>query len=256
MVSRSYLLATCAVLPLFAPEVWSGFRLGLSDIALSVIAQTEQPLSVRSPGGIWAMGLALTWLTLAYWQRTFALWEAVLVLLGGIAALARVGNMWLDALLMIMPLARRLSESKLPVAIPVAAAVASVVVAIGLGVVVRPPSLPSAANQAAVLSTSQGAVMADWRWSGDLQQRLGRERQVLAAGGLTAESTDFWLDYVRVAQGHERWADILRQRGVNLVVLDAADQQRQAASLIRSASDWRVLYDAAGALVAERTTTP
>src|SRR5215207_8253447 len=78
-----YALALSAVLPLLAAEIWSGFRLAQSDPVLSVIAPTEQPLSVRSPGGIWAMGLALAWLALAYWQREVRLWEATLVLIGG-----------------------------------------------------------------------------------------------------------------------------------------------------------------------------
>src|SRR3981081_1654628 len=62
-------MALAAVLPLLAPEVWTGFRLAFSDPFLSVIAQTEQPLSVRSPGGVWAMALAVGWFGLAYWQR-------------------------------------------------------------------------------------------------------------------------------------------------------------------------------------------
>src|SRR6266702_6559345 len=114
MVVRPYLLATCAVLPLLAPEVWTGFRLAFSDPCLSVIAPTEQPLSVRSPGGIWAMGLALAWFGLAYWRRDFKLWEAALVLLGGGAALARMGNTWLDGAALVLPLARQVALLKLP----------------------------------------------------------------------------------------------------------------------------------------------
>src|SRR6266540_2354706 len=88
-----YLVAAAAVAPLVAPEVWTGFRLAFSDPVLEVISVIEQPLSVRSPGGIWAIGLALTWFALAYTRRTFALWETALVLIGGAAALARVGNL-------------------------------------------------------------------------------------------------------------------------------------------------------------------
>ena len=95
--------------------------------------------------------------------------------------------------------------------------------------------------------------MADWRWAADLQQRLGGERRVFASAGLGSESPEAWLDYLRVAQGHERWAEALRTLGVDTVVLNAADQQVQAAALIRGSSAWRVLYDSAGALVAERT---
>src|SRR5579859_6844657 len=105
-------LAALAVLPLLAPELWVGFRLGLADAALAVIAPTEQPLSVRSPGGLWAMFLALAWFGLAYAQRRFGRWEAALVLIGGVAALARLGNAWVDALAIVVPLGRQLSIAR------------------------------------------------------------------------------------------------------------------------------------------------
>jgi hypothetical protein len=248
------LVAALAVLPLLAPEVWTGFRLAFSDPFLSVIVQTEQPLSVRSPGGIWAMALAVAWFGLAYWQRKFALWEAVLVLLGGAAALARVGNLWVDAAFMLLPLARQLSTARVPGLILCVAATASVAIAILTVATGRPPELQQAVVDAARTSASRGSVMADWRWATDLQQRLGGQRRVFASGGLASESSDAWLDYLRVAQGHERWADALRTLEIDTVVLNASDQQLQAAALIRGSSDWRVLYDAAGTLVAERTT--
>jgi hypothetical protein len=253
-VAGAAVVALAAVLPLLAPEVWTGFRLAFSDPLLSVIAQTEQPLSVRSPGGVWAMGLAVAWFSLAYWQRSFGLWEAALILLGGAAALARVGNLWLDALLVVLPLARRLSAAHVPLAVQSGAAAVSVVVAIWIVTGLRPPDLPSAASQATAASASRGRVMADWRWAADLQQRLGSQRRVFASGGLASESSEAWLDYLRVAQGHERWDDALRTQGVDLVVLSASDQQAQAAAVIRTSSAWRVLFDASGALVAERTT--
>jgi hypothetical protein len=254
MVVRPYLLAACAVLPLLAPEVWTGFRLAFSDSFLSVIAATEQPLSVRSPGGVWAMALAVTWFGLAYWQRRFALWEPVLVVLGGAAALARVGNLWVDALCMLLPLARQVSTAKFPGPILGGAVMASVAIAILTLVTGRPPELPPAAVDATRASTQRGSVMADWRWASDLQQRLGGQRRVFASAGLASESSEAWLDYLRVAQGHERWAESLRTLGIDTVVFNAADQQVQAAALIRGSSEWRVLYDTAGALVAERTT--
>ena len=73
-----------------------------------------------------------------------------------------------------------------------------------------------------------------------------------AAKGLTSESTNFWLDYLRVAQGHVHWSEILRQLNVDLVILDAAGEQRQAADLVRASAEWRVTFDANGVLVAER----
>jgi hypothetical protein len=75
---------------------------------------------------------------------------------------------------------------------------------------------------------------------------------VLASGGLVAEPTDFWLDYLRIAQGHERWADLLTQMNVDVLVLDSSDQQRQAAAFVRASPDWRVVYDSGGTLVAQR----
>ena len=244
-------LAVLAVLPLLVPELWTGFRLGLADTALGVIAPTEQPLSVRSPGGPWAIGLALAWFALAYWQRRFAWWEAALVAIGGIAALARLGNAWVDAVALVVPLARQLAMARLrPMVLSGLAAVCAAAIAV-TGVISRPPELPAAA-QAALSVPGQGNVMADWRWAGALQQRLGAAHHVLAAGGLQSESKDFWLDYLRVAQGHVRSADILRQMNVDLLVLDAAGQQRQAADLVRSSANWRVTFDADGVLVAER----
>src|SRR5260221_6261767 len=181
MVIRPYLVATCAVLPLLAPEVWTGFRLAFSDVLLSVIAPTEQPLSVRSRGGIWALALTVAWFALAYRQRTFGLWEAALMLLGGGAALARVGNLWLDAVLLVVPLARRLSLANFPMAVQGAAAALSLVVAIGIVTLVKPPGAPLAAEQAALASTPTGNVLADWRWAARVQQRLGAKRPVFAS---------------------------------------------------------------------------
>jgi hypothetical protein len=252
-VLRATLLALLAVLPLLVPELWAGFRLGLSDAALSVIAPTEQPLSVRSPIGPWIMALTLAWFGLAYRRRKkIGLWEAALVLAGGVAALARMGNAWVDAAAMVVPLARQLSIANFKPAL--LAGLAALCLAVGLTTVAisRPPDLPGPARQAALSAPPRGTVLADWRWAGDLQRRIGITRVVWAADGLTAESADFWLDYLRLAQGHERWSAVLHQLDVDLVVLDAAGQQRQAADLVRASSDWRVIFDANGVLVAER----
>jgi hypothetical protein len=249
---RAYLLAACAVLPLLAPEVWTGFRFGVSDVALAVIAPTEAPLSVRSPGGLWAIALSVTWFGLAYRLRDVKLWEVALVIVGGAAALLRLGNLWVDALAMLLPLARQLAALKPAVSIQLAAALGALVVAVATTLTVKPPELPAAASQVALATTTRGKDMADWRWAGELQRGLGGQHQVWAAGGLSSESFDFWLDYLRVAQGHERWAQVLRQFDVDLVVLEATDQQHRAAELVRASADWRVTFDAGGALVAER----
>src|SRR6266851_3089220 len=100
------------------------------DTALSVIAPTEQPLSVRSPGGLWAMALALAWFGLAYRQGKVARWDAVLVLIGGIAILARLGNAWVDAAELLVPLARQLAILHLKPFI--VAGLAAICLAVGL----------------------------------------------------------------------------------------------------------------------------
>jgi hypothetical protein len=247
---RPYVVAILAGLPLLAPEVWSGFRLGQSDAVLSVIAATEQPLSVRSPGGVWAMLLALAWFALAYWHRRVTLWEPALVLIGGAAVVARLGNAWLYAAAMVVPLARQLAIAGTSLRIEIGVGLLSLAVAAATLLTTRPPDLSSAARAAAATSAKPGAVLADWRWAGQLQRDLG-PRRVLAAGGLASESSDFWTDYVRIIQGHERWADELRQRNVDVLVLDA--ELRPITELVRTSADWHVVYDADNALVAERT---
>jgi hypothetical protein len=252
MVIRPYILAILAVLPLLAPEIWSGFRLGVSDTVLSVIAPTEQPLSVRSPGGLWAMALVLIWFSLAYWRRDAKLWEAALVIIGGAAALTRLGNAWVDAVAMVLPLGRQLASLDLKPVVVTALGAICVAATLATATLTRPPELPQAARQVAIGASTGGKVIADWRWAPEVQSQLGSRRQVYAAGGLASESADFWVDYLRIAQGHERWAELLRGMGVDLVVMDSADQQHQAAELIRASSDWRVTFDSGGTLVAER----
>jgi hypothetical protein len=267
-----YVLAACAVLPLLAPEVWAGWRLGVSDPVLGVLSAAEQPLSVRSPGGLWAIGLALAWFGLAYWRRQFAWWEAALVLLGGAAALARVGNAWVDAAAMVLPLARQMPMTGARAAASASGAVrgrefgfkAGVfagVAAVGVCAAVltllatRPPELPAAATQTVQSVDARGNVLADWRWAPALQHQLGSTRAVLASGGLVSEPTDFWLDYLRITQGHERWADLLTQMNVDVLVLESSDQERQVAEFVRASPDWRVIYDSEGALVAQRVAS-
>jgi hypothetical protein len=248
-------LAVLAVLPTGAPAVWSGFRLAVTDPVLSVLAVSEQPLSVRQPAGLWTIGLAATWFGLAYWRRDARWWEAALLLLGGAVALARVGNGWLAALVLLLPLARQLSA----IAWRWWAILAVAIAALGAtGITLlssKPPELPRAASDAIQTAQSRGAVFADWRWAPRLGAELGPGREVLAASGLTSQSTDFWLDYLRVVQGHERWAAILAGWQVDLVILDAADQDQKAADLVRQSADWHILYDAAGSLVAQRNAS-
>ena len=132
-----------------------------------------------------------------------------------------------------------------------AAGIVSLAVAAATLAITRPPELASGARAAAAaISPSSGAVLSDWRWAGQLQRDLGAGRHVLAAGGLGSESSDFWLDYVRLIQGHERWSEELQQLNVDLLVLNS--EQRPIANLVRTSADWHVMYDADNALVAER----
>lgn len=251
MVMRSYIVAAVAALPLLAPEAWGGFRLALSDVALGVIATTEQPLSARNPAGVWAVALALAWFALAYWRRNVTLWEAALVLVGGAAALARLGNAWLYAAAIVPPLGRQIALARPRSALLGALAACSVVVALATLVSTRPPELPTAARDAAIAATQQGTVLADWRWAPELQRQLGSGRRVLGAGGLGSESGDFWVDYVRVLEGHERWPETLSRMHVDLVVVDP--RQAPIADLVRASAQWRVTYDAHNVLVAVRS---
>jgi hypothetical protein len=252
--SVAYCVALLAVLPLVAADVWTGFRLAQSDPVLSVISGAEQPLSVRSPGGVWAIVVALGWFSLAYRHRQVTLWEAALVLVGGSLALVRLGNAWVDAAVMLVPLGRQLAIANLKPVFQLGVAASGLCVAVLMLFGSRPPELSSAATQTALSAAGHGKILADWRWAGDLQRRVGADRLVLASGGVGSEPPDFWLDYVRIARGHERWASALRQMQVDLVVLESSDQQHQAAELIRASADWRVLYDANDALVAARAS--
>jgi hypothetical protein len=242
-----YLAAAALVLPLFALALWSGLRIGLSDSVLSAITASEQPLSVRSPGGIWAVALALLWFALAYWRRDAPLWQAVLVALGATAALLRTGNAWIDGVLLIAPLGAQLASLRLRPIVLCALAASGVLVAGQTLWTTRPPVLPQAAIEAAQASSGNGNVFADWRWTSQLQQQLGEP--VLASGGLASESPDFWLNYVRITQDHERWSAELHDLNANLVVLSG--DQVALEQRVRVSSQWHVLYDGADAFVAE-----
>jgi hypothetical protein len=248
----AYVLAACAGLPLFAPEVWSGFRLAAADPLLAAIAPGEQPLSVRSPGGEWAMLLALAWFGLAYWRRNVRAWEIALILVGGAAALVRAGNMWIDALALVAPLGRQLSLLRLPTWPLVAgSALATAVTAVTL-YTIRPPALPAVAVTAVQTADARGNVLSDWRWAATLEGDLGGRRRVFAAGGLASETPDFWLRYLRVVQDHEQWPSDLTALDASILVLDSHDAS--LAHDVRASPDWRVLYDSGNALVAGRAT--
>src|SRR6202022_1637083 len=127
-----------------------------SEPALGVIAPTEQQLSVRSPGGLWAGALALAWFGLTYRRREVVLWEAALVVVGGYVALVRLGNAWVDAAAILVPLARQLALARLkPVVMGGLGAICLAVALVTLAIS-RPPVLPTAASEAALSSAPHG----------------------------------------------------------------------------------------------------
>ena len=252
VIALVWAVVAVAVLPLVAAEVWTGYRLAPSSLALTVISGLEQPLSVRSTVGLYTMALAVGWFAMAYWQRTMTWWEAALVILGGAAALIRAGNAWVDALALIAPLARQLLLLKPRATILAAVAATGVAATLYAALATRPPALPAAATQSAVTSTEKGKVFADWRWAPELQRRLTGSREVLAANGLASEPDDFWFDYDRIVQGHERWSEILDRMGATGLVLDSNDQAHATADLVRLSPNWRITYDDDGVLAAEK----
>jgi hypothetical protein len=152
---------------------------------------------------------------------------------------------------MVLPLARELRLLHLPATRSGLAVLLCVGAAGGLLVLGRPPALPRSAVTAAQAGPSNARVFAYWAWAPELQQQLGSECTVMGANGLTSETPQFWTEYLGVSLGHERWADVLRLRSVDLVVLNTMDQAA-AADLVRASADWRVLDDVDEALVAER----
>ena len=246
------LAAVGLVLPLLVPAVWGGLRLGVWDLARSVVTPSEGALGVRDPVGVWAVGVALGWFGLAYRGRNdWRWWELGLIILGGTAALVRVGNAWLDGLAVLLPIARQLQRLVLPAWVLAGLTLVGGATAAALLLLTQPAPLPDAARTAALAAGGSGRVFSYWQWAPQLQRDVGTRRDVLAADGIGSGSEDFWLDYLRVSQGHERWTAILDQQAVDVVVLNSREQAA-AAALVRAAPDWQVLDDADGALVARR----
>jgi hypothetical protein len=240
-------LAVTAVVPLMLPLIWSGYRLGLlPDPVLAALSPLEAPWSVRDPLGVYALLLVLAWFALAYRGRRVQWWELPLVLLGSAVVLPRVGNCWLAALALVPPLGMQLARREPRGALALSAA--CVFAALALLLLNRPAVLPDAAASA-VLKV-QGGVLADWRWAPALQSRAP-DRIVLGGRGLHGEPTTYWLDYLRVVQGHERWDAILRSYDARVLLLDA-QQHRLAAEVVRASAEWHVVLDEGGVLVAER----
>src|SRR5262249_24832393 len=142
---------------------------GLNDVVLGVLSALEDPLTVRTAAGVWCIAINLVWFGLAYRSRNFRVWELALVLIGGTAALARLGNVWFDGVCLAVRLARQCARGDIrPV---VVSAVAGVMVSVVVLVQSRPPALATDAVQVAAQANPQ-RVLADWRWAVELQQRL------------------------------------------------------------------------------------
>jgi hypothetical protein len=238
-------MAACAVAPLVAACAWYGFRLGTADQVLAVLSPTEEPLTLRTLPGVWLWCLVLAWFACAYRWRSYAWWEPVLVVAGAVTGLLRMGNAWLAALLLLAPLARQVGLVHL--AASSALALVAVALSGALLLTARPPELPAAARRAASELPAR-RVLSDWRWAGSLQA----QGQPYATGGLTSEPVEFWIDYLRLSQGHAHWQAVLDRLDVDVLVLDAADQQAQAAALLRTSDAWRVVFDSPAVLVAAR----
>jgi hypothetical protein len=248
----TWLLVTTAVSPLVAPCVWHGFSLGMSNGVLGALSVMEQPLTVRSVPGVWAIVLAVAWFGLAYRAQRVARWEAVLVALGFAVALARVGNTWLDALALVLPLAARLRLLRVKLPIQLALCVSLVPLTLAALVAGRPATLPAAAQAAAQAARGDGQILTDWHWAPELQRSFGSTRMVVGAAGLRTTPIEIWHDYLMVTQAHHQWDAILSARGVDTVVLDRASTPA-AADVILASPQWRVEFDAEGALVATRS---
>jgi hypothetical protein len=217
---RAAAVAVCAVLPLLVPLVWHGISLRLqTNIALAALSPLEAPWSIREPLGVWALALCLVWFALAYRGRTARWWELPLVLLAMAVLLPRIGNAWPTAALLVLPLYRQAGAASrwLPLAI-----VIGLVASAALLVRAKPSQPP------VVALTAAGA-------------EIGRQP-------LNSESTEFWLDYLRVVQGHERWQHILDGWGARAIEVRGAPE---LARLVRDSAEWRVVKDDADALVAE-----
>src|SRR2546421_72455 len=83
----------------------------------------------------------------------------------------------------------------------------------GVGLLPLPPE-----TVAAALQSNGSAVFADWRWAPTLQAALPAQ-QVLGSKGIAGESDDYWMDYLRVVQGHERWDTILRDMNARVLLV-------------------------------------
>jgi hypothetical protein len=247
----AWLAAGLLVAPVFVPVAWTGLHVGLrTDPVLGVISPLEQPLSIRTVAGLWTTLLVVGWFGLALRSRQLAVWEYGCVVLGGLLALVRLGNIWLAALLLLAALARQLSTREVPRVVLAGVATLSAVVGIANWTSLKPPPLPGAVDRA--VQSTNGTVFADWRWAAGLQRELGPQRVVLGAAGLVDTPSSYWLDYVRIERGHERWDSLLDQYAARVVILEPADAP-EAAQLIRTSIGWRVLVDTADVVVAERS---
>jgi hypothetical protein len=254
--ARFAVVAAILMLPLLLQGWLDGWRVATSDPVLGTFNPSEGPLSVGAPAGAWAVALAAGWYVLAYRGRSMRWWEPLLVVGGGAIALARVGNLWVLGVLLLLPLSRQLARVRFRQRAVVFAVAILMALAVTIATLMsaRPPALDQGALEAIRNNPAQGAVFTDWRWAPSLRRDLGTDQPVLPSQEVSAASEDSWVDYLRISQGNERWAALLQSQGVNLLVLTADGDQRPLATLVKSSPDWRILYQSPGVLVAQRVT--
>jgi hypothetical protein len=90
------------------------------------------------------------------------------------------------------------------------------------------------------------------RWGSWLELDVP-QAPVFADSRIELIPADAWRDYILVSEGDARWREILDAWRVDVIVVALADQPPLAA-LVRSDGGWRVTYEDADGLVAERFT--
>jgi hypothetical protein len=236
------------------PFLWTGFRASLEPhAALGSLITSEQPLTVRTFPGMWAILATAGWYGLVAWQRKAAWWQVALVLAASVLTLMRLGNAWLLAAALLPAIAARLAPIRAPGWL--AAGLAAVLIGVSLygGLSARPSSPPSGAVRAVDSAVAHGdTVLTAMSWASTLQQVVGTRATVLGAGDAWSVPPDYWPDYLQVSLGHVDWQAVLDRRDVTLLVLDAANAQSFGARLVRVSTAWQVVFDEDGALVARR----
>jgi hypothetical protein len=245
-------LAAFAVLPMLAPLLGTDLHVALQPYTPAAAAHPlEQPLSVRSVSGVFALLAVAGWLALASRSRNVSWWEAGLVLLGGALALVRLGNVWVLALALVLAIGRQLTLARLRTRDLAAGIGVLVCATLAVGVYGRPEPVPASALRALSDAPAANAVLSFQPWARELA-RTANGRAVLGARDAWDLDPSFWLDYERASGGHRTWPAILERYDVGTLVLESRTTQAELATLVRESPEWRVLFDSGDALVATR----